>query len=73
MRQLYPRAREIFLVRDPRDPLASVLAFNARPGLTASVASWLKRMNNTSTSSARHTVTCTTVEAQITTRHACPL
>jgi hypothetical protein len=27
MRQLYPRAREIFLVRDPRDHLASVLAF----------------------------------------------
>ncbi len=30
MRQLYPRGREIFLVRDPRDRLASVLAFNAR-------------------------------------------
>jgi hypothetical protein len=32
MRRLYPRAREIFLVRDPRDTLASVLAFNARRG-----------------------------------------
>ncbi|OBG40889.1 sulfotransferase [Mycobacterium sp. E3198] len=32
MRQLYPRGREIFLVRDPRDTLASVLAFNARRG-----------------------------------------
>ena len=32
MRQLYPREREIFLVRDPRDCLASVLAFNARRG-----------------------------------------
>jgi hypothetical protein len=32
MRLLYPRAREIFLVRDPRDVLASVLAFNARRG-----------------------------------------
>ena len=32
MRQLYPRAREIFLVRDPRDTLASMLAFNARRG-----------------------------------------
>ncbi|BBZ40924.1 sulfotransferase [Mycobacterium conspicuum] len=30
MQQLYPRARQIFLVRDPRDYLASVLAFNAR-------------------------------------------
>ena len=30
MRQLYPRAREIFLVRDPRDTLASILEFNAR-------------------------------------------
>jgi hypothetical protein len=32
MRQLYPRGREIFLIRDPRDTLASVLAFNARRG-----------------------------------------
>lgn len=32
MRQLYPRRREIFLLRDPRDTLASVLAFNARRG-----------------------------------------
>ena len=32
MRQLYPRGREIFLLRDPRDTLASVLAFNARRG-----------------------------------------
>jgi hypothetical protein len=31
-RLLYPRAREIFLVRDPRDTLASVLAVNARRG-----------------------------------------
>jgi hypothetical protein len=30
--QLYPRARDIFLVRDPRDVLASILAFNARRG-----------------------------------------
>ncbi|OBI53705.1 sulfotransferase [Mycobacterium sp. E796] len=32
MRQLYPRGREIFLLRDPRDRLASVLAFNAFRG-----------------------------------------
>ena len=32
MRQLYPRGAEIFLVRDPRDTLASVRAFNARRG-----------------------------------------
>ena len=32
IRQLYPRGREIFLVRDPRDRLASILAFNARRG-----------------------------------------
>jgi Sulfotransferase family len=35
MRRLYPRGREIFLVRDPRDTLASVLAFNARRGFDA--------------------------------------
>lgn len=33
MQQLYPRAREIFLVREPRDTLASVLAFHARHGV----------------------------------------
>ncbi len=32
MRLLYPQAREIFLVRDPRDTLASALAVNARRG-----------------------------------------
>jgi hypothetical protein len=32
MRLLYPRGREIFLVRDPRDRVASALAFNARRG-----------------------------------------
>ena len=31
MRQLYPQAREIFLLRDPRDTLVSVLAFHAKP------------------------------------------
>jgi Sulfotransferase family len=33
MWQLYPRTREIFLVRDPRDTLVSVLAFHAKQGL----------------------------------------
>ena len=33
MRQLYPQAREIFLVRDPRDTLVSVLAFHAKHGV----------------------------------------
>ncbi|HEY2087132.1 MAG TPA: sulfotransferase, partial [Mycobacterium sp.] len=33
MRLLYPQAREIFLVRDPRDTLVSVLAFHARHGV----------------------------------------
>jgi hypothetical protein len=33
MRLLYPRAREIFLVRDPRDTLVSVLAFHAKHGV----------------------------------------
>lgn len=33
MRQLYPQAREIILVREPRDTLASVLAFHARRGV----------------------------------------
>jgi hypothetical protein len=32
MRQLYPQMREIFLVRDPRDTLVSVLAFHAKHG-----------------------------------------
>lgn len=32
MRQLYPRTREIFLVRDPRDTLASVRAFDNKRG-----------------------------------------
>jgi hypothetical protein len=35
MRQLYPQTREIFLVRDPRDTLASVLAFHAKHGTVA--------------------------------------
>lgn len=30
--QLYPQAKEIFLFRDPRDILASALAFNAKRG-----------------------------------------
>jgi hypothetical protein len=32
--ELYPGAREIFLVRDPRDMLASMLAFNEKRGTT---------------------------------------
>jgi hypothetical protein len=32
MRQLYPRAREIFLIRDPRDTLVSVRAFDNKRG-----------------------------------------
>jgi hypothetical protein len=32
MRQLYPRTREIFLVRDPRDTLVSVRAFENKRG-----------------------------------------
>ena len=31
MRLLYPEAREIFLIRDPRDTLVSLLAFHANP------------------------------------------
>lgn len=30
--ELYPRAREVFLVRDPRDMLASIFAFNRKRG-----------------------------------------
>jgi hypothetical protein len=33
MRQLYPRTREIFLVRDPRDTLVSVRAFHNKRGV----------------------------------------
>jgi hypothetical protein len=32
-RELYPGAREVFLVRDPRDMVASILAFNAKRGV----------------------------------------
>ena len=33
LRQLYPWAREISLIRDPRDTVASVLAFHAGRGV----------------------------------------
>jgi len=33
--ELYPQAREIVLVRDPRDMLCSILAFNAKRGYVA--------------------------------------
>jgi hypothetical protein len=33
--QLYSQGREVFLVRDPRDMLASILAFNAKRGYAA--------------------------------------
>jgi hypothetical protein len=32
-RELYPSARELFLVRDPRDMVVSILAFNAKRGV----------------------------------------
>jgi hypothetical protein len=32
VRELYPDSREIFLVRDPRDVMCSVIAFNAKRG-----------------------------------------
>ena len=35
MWELYPDARELILVRDPRDMLASILAFNRRRGFDA--------------------------------------
>ena len=48
MRELYPRARELFLVRDFRDMIASMVAYNARKGFgdfgraaAASDAAWL--------------------------------
>jgi hypothetical protein len=47
-RELYPEARELFLVRDFRDMIASMLAYNARKGYgdfgretAASDATWL--------------------------------
>jgi Sulfotransferase family len=39
---LYPRGREIFLVRDPRDTLASVLAINARRGFAGFGREWVE-------------------------------
>src|SRR5829696_2355998 len=48
MRELYPQARELFLVRDFRDMIASMVAYNARKGFgdfgraaAASDAAWL--------------------------------
>ena len=48
MRELYPQARELFLVRDFRDMIASMLAYNARKGFgdfgretAASDTTWL--------------------------------
>lgn len=35
LRELYPEGREIFLVRDPRDMAASMLAFNSKRGHAA--------------------------------------
>ena len=32
LRELFPQAREVFLVRDPRDMLASIFAFNRKRG-----------------------------------------
>ena len=74
MRLLYPQAREIFLVRDPRDILASVLAFNARHGFADFGRERVETDEQLVGLVRRsHTVTHTTVEAQITIRHACPL
>ena len=54
MRELYPEARELFLVRDFRDMVASMLAYNARKGfgdfgrnLVASDEAWLDFLHKT--------------------------
>ena len=51
MRELYPAARELFLVRDFRDMVASMRAYNARKGYgdfgrgkAASEAAWLQEL-----------------------------
>ena len=38
MRELYPGARELFLVRDFRDMIASMRAYNERKGSAISAA-----------------------------------
>ncbi len=35
IREVYPRAQEVILVRDFRDMVASILAYNAKRGYTA--------------------------------------
>jgi hypothetical protein len=54
MRELYPEARELFLIRDFRDMVASMLAYNARKGfgdfgrnLVASDEAWLNYLHKT--------------------------
>ena len=54
LRELYPEARELFLVRDFRDMVASMLAYNARKGfgdfgrsLVASDEAWLHHLHKT--------------------------
>jgi hypothetical protein len=54
MRELYPEARELFLVRDFRDMVASMLAYNARKGfgdfgrnLVESDEAWLDYLHKT--------------------------
>jgi hypothetical protein len=54
MRELYPKARELFLVRDFRDMVASMLAYNARKGfgdfgraLVESDEAWLNYLHKT--------------------------
>ena len=57
MRELYPAARELFLVRDFRDMVASMLAYNARKGFgdfgrdtAESDAAWLAYLRRASSS-----------------------
>jgi hypothetical protein len=52
MRELYPQGRELFLVRDFRDMIASMLAYNARKGFgdfgretAESDAAWLAELH----------------------------
>jgi hypothetical protein len=68
MRLPYPRARGVFLSRDPGDHLASVLAFFPKDRRRFEADEQFVDLIRTA-----YTATCTEVKAHIAIQHACPL